>query len=123
MGRGFRGGDDDGNQDKKKLGDASNVVFEHCIVLHNTCDIIYALEDLSVSEFNTKLVSTFNFDLLHSAMDGLRSTDDTIDEAESEILLNGMGTVEKHLKIRAEGTPTLAEIPHEGPLMKVARKE
>ena len=117
------GGSNDDDHDKKKLGVASNVVFEHCIVLSNTYDILCALEALSASEFNIKSVSTSDFDLLHSAMDDLRSTDDTIDETESKILLDGMGVIEKLLRSRSGGTPTLAEVPYDGPLTKVARKE
>jgi len=117
------GGDDDDNQDKKKLGVASNVVFEYSDVLPNTYAILYALEALSTSEFNGKSVSTFDFDLLHSAMDDLQSTDDVIDETESEILIAGMGVIEKLLRTRAGGTPTLAEAPYDGPLTKIARTE
>jgi hypothetical protein len=99
----------DDEEDKKKLGAASNVVFEYSGELPNTYNISCALDALHTSDFNMKSVSNSDLDLLRATMEELLEIEDTIDELEKEVLIGGMGVIDVHFK--TEVTPPLIEDP------------
>ena len=108
---------------KKKLGAASNVVFDYSNALPNTYDILNALDVLRESDFKMQYVPFDDCVLLRETMDDLSSTEDIIEEHEVEVLVGGMAFIDKHLKSLGVSPPSLLEVPHEGPPVKVARKE
>jgi hypothetical protein len=111
---------DDESQDKKKLSGACNLVFKYSNELANTHDILSALEVLQKSKFNTKVVPTTDFDLLRSTMGELLS-DETTEEDEKEILIEGERIVGNLSRSRAGATPQMEDVPFDAPPMKVAR--
>jgi hypothetical protein len=109
---------DDNEEDKKKIGTASNVVFECSGEFANTYDISCALDALHMSEFNMKSVSTSDLDLLRTTMDELLSSEDTIDEADKDVLMGGMKVIDNHFK--GVSTHPMVEVPDDdGPPMNV----
>jgi hypothetical protein len=111
---------DDESQDKKKLSGACNLVFKYSNELANTHDILSALEVLQKSKFNTKVVPTTDFDLLRSTMGELLS-DETTEEDEKEILIEGERIVGNLSRSRTGATPQMEDVPFDAPPMKVAR--
>jgi hypothetical protein len=82
---------------KKKIGAASNVVYEHSGELPNTYDISCALDALHRSGMNVNSVSNSDLDLLRTTMDELLSIDG-VDEDDMNALIGGMGVIDDHFK-------------------------
>jgi len=97
----------DADEDKKKLGAASDMVFEHSGELPNTYQVSEALDVLSSGEFNIKSVSAFVLNILHGAMDELSSVVDTIGPNEQSILVDGLEVIGNHFKSSSKGTARL----------------
>lgn len=113
---------DNDDEDQKKVGAASNVVFDYSNMLPTTYDILNALNVLRESDFKMKSVPLSECVILHETMDDLLSTEDVIEEHEVEVLVGGMAVIDKHLKSLGVSPPSLLEVPHEGPPVKVARQ-
>lgn len=99
--------EDDYDDDQKKLGAASNVLFDYSNELSDTYDILNALNVLRESDFKMKAVPLSECALLHEMMDNLSSTEDIIEEREVEILVGGMAVIDKHLKSLGVSPPSL----------------
>jgi hypothetical protein len=91
-------------------------------MLPTTYDILNALNVLRESDFKMKSVPLSECVILHETMDDLLSTEDVIEEHEVEVLVGGMAVIDKHLKSLGVSPPSLLEVPHEGPPVKVARQ-
>ena len=103
---GSGGGDGGSDDEKKQLGVASNVVFEHSSDLPNTYDVSCALDDLCTSGFDLEKLSTFSLYFLHTTMGELLSANEgTIDDDEEGVLGESMEIIDKQSRSNTACTP------------------